>query len=61
MAFWAFVDIGMKNDWLVHISQITDSFIKDPKEILEVWQNVRVKLTKIDKNTGKIQLSMRDL
>jgi len=59
LAFWAFVDIGTKNDWLVHISQITDKFIKDPKEVLEVWQSVKVKIVAIDQNTGKIQLSMK--
>ncbi len=61
VAFGAFIDIGMKNDWLVHISQITDRFIKDPKEVLEVWQNVKVKVTQIDEKTGKIQLTMKDL
>ena len=61
VAFWAFVDIGLKNDGLVHISQITDKFIKDPKEVLEVWQSVKVKLTKVDEATWKIQLSMKNL
>jgi len=61
VAFWAFIDIGLKNDWLVHISQITERFIKDPKEVLEVGQTVKVKLIKIDEKTGKIQLTMRDL
>ncbi len=61
VAFWAFIDIGLKNDWLVHISQITDRFIKDPKEVLEVWQNVKVKITWIDEKTGKIQLTMKDI
>lgn len=59
LAFGAFVDIGTKNDWLVHISQITDRFISDPKEVLEVWQNVKVKVTSIDEKTWKIQLSMK--
>lgn len=59
VAFWAFVDIGMKNDWLVHVSQISDSFVKDPKEVVEVWQTVRVKITAIDDKTGKIQLTMK--
>jgi uncharacterized protein len=60
VAFWAFVDIGMKNDWLVHISQLTDWFVKDPKEIVEVWQTVKVKIVWIDEKTWKIQLSMKD-
>jgi uncharacterized protein len=59
VAFWAFVDIGMKNDWLVHVSQLSDSFVKDPKEVVEVWQTVKVKITAIDEKTGKIQLSMK--
>lgn len=61
LAFGAFVDIWMKNDWLVHISQITDSFVEDPKDFLEVWQSVRVKVIWVDEETWKIQLSMRNL
>ena len=60
VAFWAFVDIGMKNDGLVHISQLVDRFISDPKEVVEVGQKVKVKLLSIDEKTGKIQLSMKD-
>lgn len=59
VAFGAFVDIGLKNDGLVHISQLADGFISDPKQVVEVGQNVKVKLTGIDKETGKIQLSMK--
>lgn len=57
VAFGAFVDIGLKNDGLVHISQITDRFIKDPNEVLEVGQDVKVKVLKIE--GGKISLGMR--
>lgn len=59
VAFGAFVDIWMKNDGLVHVSQIADKFVSDPKEEVEVWQIVKVKITWIDEKTGKIQLSMR--
>jgi protein Tex len=59
VAFGAFVDVGLKNDGLVHISEIVDRYIRDPKEVLEVGQKVRVKVTNIDKETGKIQLSIR--
>lgn len=59
VAFWAFVDIGLKNDWLVHVSQIADKFVSDPKTEVEVGQSVRVKITWIDEKTGKIQLSMK--
>jgi len=61
VAFWAFVDIGMKNDGLVHVSQIADKFVSDPKEFVEVWQSVKVKVTGIDEKTWKIQLSMKGL
>lgn len=57
VAFGAFVDIGLKNDGLVHISQITDKFIKDPNEVLEVGQDVKVKVLKIE--GSKISLGMR--
>jgi uncharacterized protein len=50
----------MKNDGLVHISQLVDRFISDPKEVVEVGQKVKVKLLSIDEKTGKIQLSMKD-
>jgi len=61
VAFGAFVDIGMKNDGLVHVSQIADRFISDPKEEVEVGQTVRVKITGIDEGSGKVQLSMKDV
>ena len=59
--FGAFVDVGLKQDGLVHISQITDRFIKDPKEVLEVGQDVKVKVVSIDEKSGKVQLSMKNL
>jgi len=61
VAFGAFVDIGMKNDWLVHVSQIADRFVSDPKEEVEVGQTVRVKITGIDEGSGKVQLSMKNI
>ena len=61
VAFGAFVDIGLKNDGLVHISQITDRFIKDPNEVLEIGQDVKVKVVSIDEKSGKVQLSMKNL
>ena len=60
VAFGAFVDIGLKNDGLVHISQLVDRYISDPKEVVEVGQKVRVKLLSVDEKSGKIQLSMKD-
>jgi len=61
VAFGAFVDIGMKNDGLVHVSQIADRFISDPKDEVEVGQTVKVKITSIDEDTGKIGLSMKQV
>lgn len=61
VAFGAFVDIGMKNDGLVHVSQIADKFVSDPREEVEVGQTVKVKITGIDEKTGKIQLSMKNI
>lgn len=61
VAFWAFVDIWLKNDWLVHISQLANDFVKDPSEFVEVWQTVKVKITSIDKEKWKINLSMKDV
>jgi len=61
VAFGAFVDIGLKNDWLVHISQLANKFISDPNEIVSVWDKVKVKITEIYKEKGKIQLSMKDV
>ena len=58
VAFWAFVDIWMKNDWLVHVSQISDTFVKNPMEVLTVWDKVKVKVTLIDEK-WKIQLTMK--
>ena len=58
VAFGAFVDIGLKNDGLVHISEISDkTFVKNPNDFLEVGQKVKVKVLKIE--GGKISLGMR--
>ncbi|MDR0920155.1 MAG: RNA-binding transcriptional accessory protein [Oscillospiraceae bacterium] len=56
--FGAFVDIGVKQDGLVHISKIAKKFIKHPSEMVSVGDNVKVWITNIDKERGKIGLSM---
>jgi uncharacterized protein len=61
MPFGAFVDIGVKNNGLIHISQIADRFVKDPKEIVSIGEELRVKIIGIDKETQKIQLSLKDI
>ena len=57
--FGAFVDVGLKQDGLVHISQIWDKYVKDAKEVFEVGQDVRVKILWIDEKTWRISLGMR--
>ncbi len=57
--FGAFVDIGIKENGLVHISQIADRFISNPAEVLSLHQHVIVKITDIDIDRKRIQLSMK--
>lgn len=58
-AFGAFVDIGVDDDGLVHISQMSDKFVKEPNEIVSVGDIVTVKVIDKDEKTGKIGLSMK--
>ncbi len=57
--FGAFVDIGVKNDGLVHVSQLSDKFVKDPMDVVRVGDPVEVRVIGIDKERGKISLSMK--
>ena len=57
--FGAFVDIGVHQDGLVHISAITDKFIKDPREVVKTGDIVKVKVTEVDVNRKRISLTMR--
>ena len=57
--FGAFVDIGVKYDGLVHISEMSDKFIKNPSDIVSVGDIVKVKVIKIDKERKKVGLSMK--
>jgi uncharacterized protein len=57
--FGAFVDIGIKESGLVHVSQITNRFIKSPTEVLQLNQQVKVKVLSIDKERHRIQLTMK--
>lgn len=57
--FGAFVDIGVKHDGLVHISEMSEKFIKNPSDIVSVGDVVKVKVIKIDKERQKVGLSMK--
>ena len=58
-AFGAFVDIGVHQDGLVHVSQLADRFVKDPHEIVKAGDVVRVQVTEVDVPRKRIALSMR--
>jgi uncharacterized protein len=58
-AFGAFVDIGVHQDGLVHVSQLSDRFIKEPAEVVKVAQRVTVTVTEIDLPRKRIALSMK--
>ena len=58
-AFGAFVDIGVHQDGLVHISQMTDHYIKDPNEVVHLNQKVRVKVLDVDISRKRISLTMK--
>ena len=57
--FGAFVDIGVKHDGLVHISELSNSFVKNPSDIVSVGDIVKVKVIGIDKDRQKVKLSMK--
>jgi uncharacterized protein len=57
--FGAFVDVGVKHDGLVHISQLSNSFVKNPSDVVSVGDVVKVKIIGIDEDRKKAQLSMR--
>ena len=59
VAFGAFVDVGVHQDGLVHISQLADRFVKDPAEVVAVGQKVRVKVVSLELDRGRIGLSMK--
>ena len=57
--FGAFVDIGVHQDGLVHISQICDRYIRHPSEVLKVGDIVKVKVLGVDEKKGRISLTMK--
>ncbi|HEX8729678.1 MAG TPA: S1 RNA-binding domain-containing protein, partial [Ktedonobacterales bacterium] len=59
--FGAFVDIGVKQDGLVHVSEMSQTFVRDPLSIVAVGQVINVRVLAVDAARGRIQLSMRDV
>ena len=57
--FGAFVDIGVHQDGLVHISQLADRFVSDPTTIVRLHEHVQVKVMEVDRRRGRISLSMK--
>lgn len=58
--FGAFVDIGVHQDGLVHISQLTDNYITDPTQVVKLHQHVKVRVLSIDRKRNRISLSMKN-
>ena len=59
--FGAFVDIGVKHDGLVHISELSDKFVKKPSDIVSIGDIVKVRVIGIDKERQKVKLSMKNI
>ena len=57
--FGAFVDIGVHQDGLVHVSQLADRYVKDPNQVVKLHQHVRVRVIEVDRRRGRISLSMK--
>ena len=60
-AFGAFVDIGIKENGLIHISQMSDVFISNPAEVVKLHQHLKVKIIEIDISRKRIQLTLKDV
>jgi uncharacterized protein len=58
-AFGAFVDVGVHEDGLVHVSQLADRFVKDPSEVVKAGDVVEVRVLEVDLKRKRISLSMR--
>ncbi len=59
--FGCFVDIGIKENGLIHVSQLADRYISDPTEVVSIHQHLRVKVLDIDTERKRIQLSLKDV
>ena len=59
--FGAFVDIGVHQDGLIHISQLADRYISDPTQVVKLHQHVTVKILEVDRKRNRISLTMKGI
>ncbi len=59
--FGAFVDVGVHQDGLVHVSQLADRYVADPTQVVKLYQHVKVRVVEVDRKRNRISLSMKKL
>ena len=59
--FGAFVDVGVHQDGLVHVSQLADRYVTDPTQVVKLHQHVKVRVVEVDRKRNRISLSMKKL
>jgi uncharacterized protein len=59
--FGAFVDIGIKSDGLIHISQLSDNYVKQVQDVVSMHQQIKAKVIEIDLQRNRISLSLKDI
>lgn len=59
--FGCFVDVGIKENGLVHISELADRFVSDPTQVVSIHQHIKVKVLSVDRLRKRVQLSMKDM
>ncbi len=57
--FGAFADLGVKQDGLIHISQLANHFVKDPADVVKLGQKIKARVMEIDRDRGRIALSLK--
>jgi len=59
--FGAFVDIGLKNDGLIHISQLSHEFVREALDVVSIGQELQIKVIEIDRENNRVSLSLKDV
>jgi uncharacterized protein len=60
-AFGAFVDVGIHNDGLLHVSQMGDRYVKDPNQVVKIHQHLKVKVLDVDTHRKRISFTLKGL